>query len=211
MMRTRLYEKMRAEHIPTGDAGLWSVRRMPALDGENRGRPITVLRCMTEATMQHMGDVVMEDSARELARHMPVVLFASGRVLVTGLGLGCVVRGLLATGHVEHVDVVEKSAEVVKLVWPSFGAEEALGRVTLHEGDAATIEWPEDKRWDYAWHDLWVPEGNSALQVLHTKLFVRYRGMTLFQGCWGMDRATRRVLKTHADDPDWLLTGQRPG
>jgi hypothetical protein len=36
----------------------------------------------------------MNDFPQELKKHLDFVLRARGRVLVTGLGLGCVVRGL---------------------------------------------------------------------------------------------------------------------
>jgi hypothetical protein len=54
-------------------------------------------------------EVVMEDSPRELRRHLPIWMHAHGRVLVTGLGLGCVVRGLLASPHVEYIDVAKST------------------------------------------------------------------------------------------------------
>ena len=129
----------------------------------------------------------MSDDPRELRRHLPIVRRASGRVLVTGLGLGCVVRGLLANARVKHVDVVEQSADVLRLVAPAFGG---AARLTIHEGDAFTHHWPDGTRWDYAWHDIW--DEHVATAILHAQLLVHYRRMATQQGAWGMPRWFKR-------------------
>jgi len=133
------------------------------------------------------GEVVMEDSPRELRRHLPLLMAARGRVLVSGLGLGCVVRGLLSLPEVEHVDVVEIDRHVVELAGGEFAGSP---RCTLRLGDALTVKWPRGARWGFAWHDCWDEGGHLAL--LHAKLLNRYRRMAARQGAWGMPRWFRR-------------------
>lgn len=149
---------------------------------------LTALMRRTEATV-HMphGESVMSDEPRELRRHLPIVLHAHGRVLVTGLGLGCVVRGLVANERVEHVDVLEVDWDVIALVGPSLMG---VPKVTLHQGDARTHEWPEGTRWDYAWHDLWCEHG--SLDLLHAEVLARYDGMAGWQGAWQLPREVKR-------------------
>lgn len=167
----------------------------PQPEGLDVGDRHTVLFRVTEATLhQPYGEVVMEDSPQELRRHLPILLEAHGRVLVTGLGLGCVVRGLLAKPEVEHVDVVETSLTVLGWMSPEFGTDP---RVTLHYGDALSYDWPAGTRWDFAWHDLHHDEGK--LCDLHISAMKRYLDMADRQGVWGMDRTVKRLVKKYME------------
>jgi len=149
----------------------------------------TALCRVTEATM-HLGagEVVMDDSVVELRRHLPIWLAAAGRVLITGLGLGCVVRGLLASPNVEHIDVIEIDRDILDRVGREFLGND---RVTLCHGNALTCKMP-GKSWDFAWHDIWC-EG-SDLQLLHLKLIARYRRRCERQGAWMLPRFIKRRL-----------------
>ena len=152
----------------------------------------TLLFRLTEATMHLDGDIVMEDSVAELQRHLPIWMAARGRVLVTGLGLGCVVRGLLASPKVSHVDVVEIDRKIIDVVGP----EVAGSRCTIHHADALTWEPPPDAAWDFAWHDLWCEDGGKHLQLLHADLFSRfYDAIPLRrQGAWAFPRTIGRRI-----------------
>lgn len=134
------------------------------------------------------GEIVMEDCLQELRRHLPILLKARGRVLVSGLGLGCVVRGLLSKPEVEHVDCVEIDTDIIRMVGRSFTFE----RLTIHEGDAERIEWPEGARWDYAWHD--VHSMDEALPLVHARLIYRYMDRCEHQGAWQLPRYMRRQV-----------------
>jgi hypothetical protein len=149
----------------------------------------TVLRRWTEATIMRGGEIVMEDSARELRKHLPIWMVAYGRVLITGLGLGCVVRGLLAKPEVTHIDVVELDADIIRAIGPEFADNP---RVTIHHADA--LEFPADfAEWNFAWHDIWC-EGNSGLDLLHARLFGRFARSVMHQGAWAFPRWAARKL-----------------
>lgn len=170
--------------------GPWKIERH-AVSGYRYGWPtVTVLRRWTMTTLhKDLGEIVMEDSRRELSRHLPIWLKASGRVLVSGLGLGCVVRGLLASPKVEHIDVVEIDPKIIHVVGAEFQGDD---RMTIHCGDALSIEWRPEIEWRCAWHDIWC-EG-SGLQVLHTKLIARYQDRCSFQGAWMLPRFAKRRI-----------------
>lgn len=138
------------------------------------------------------GSIVMEDSPSELRKHLPIWLVGEGRILVTGLGLGCVVRGLLASPKVTHVDVVEIDKDILDVVGRQF---ERNPRVTLHHGDALGIEFPPSDRWDFAWHDLYVEDG--SLHLLHAKLFMRFTDRCAQQGAWAFPRQLARMMPWH--------------
>ncbi len=176
------------ETVPCCHRGIWEIRRQDVKYAYRKylGQypSMTVLLKTTMATL-HLdhGDVVMEDSERELKRHLPILLAAKGRILVSGLGLGCVVRGLLANPHVQHIDVVEIDDTILDLVGPEFRDN---GRVTLHHADALKIKWPRGKRWDFAWHDIHDDDGH--LSLLH-----RYRHCCHRQGAWMLPRFVKKL------------------
>lgn len=134
------------------------------------------------------GYTVMDDSDREIRRHMCAVMEARGRVLKTGLGFGCFVRACLQKSEVEHIDVVEISRDVIY----HFGKEfRGNPRVTIHHADAFSFP-IKGKRWDLVWHDIYC-DGNDGLSRLHTKLLRRYRKHCTMQGAWAMPRCIARV------------------
>lgn len=136
-----------------------------------------------------MLDIVMEDSPRELRKHLPIWLKARGRVLKTGLGLGCVVRGLLANEQVEHIDVIEIDADIIRVVGAEFVGNP---RVTIHYADALKFTIPAGAKWDFAWHDIWT-EQNKGLQQEHAKLIMRFDKHTKEQGAWAFPRELKRL------------------
>ncbi len=154
----------------------------------------TLLRRITLASL-HLeklgGEIVMEDSQRELRKHLGIWMVAKGRVLKTGLGLGCVVRGLLANPEVEHIDVVEIDDDIVRIIGREFAFNP---RVTMHVADALTWDYG-DRTWDYAWHDLHSFD-ETCLQKMHMDLFKRYRLAVPLarQGAWAWPREFARRL-----------------
>lgn len=201
---SRAHRLMRAARVPDSlqpqEFGLWRIQRQDFSELPSDVRPFlqmnmgwlsqTVLRRITEATMhiEGGGEIVMEDSLNELRQHLPIWMVARGRVLITGLGLGCVVRGLLAKPEVEHVDVVEIDAGIIKVVGKEFSADP---RVTIHHGDALSIDLPG--RWDFAWHDLWTESGSKPhLQFLHVALIGRFNKRVGRQGAWKFPKDIKR-------------------
>jgi hypothetical protein len=190
--------------IPLGIFGLWQIERVTArswYEAKQIGFPdLTILSHMTEATLhQARGEVVMEDSKRELRRHWPVWRDAHGRVLVTGLGLGCVIRGLLLKSTVTDIVVIERDCEIIKRIWPEFRSVEKL---LLLESDALECVFPPGTRFDFAWHDIWR-EGEEAA-LLHAKLMTRYFDIVAAQGAWGMPAMWRKSI-----GGDWLRADAR--
>lgn len=188
--------------------GLWEIERrwFPAGSAPARhcgAEQQTALRRLSWRSLHSdAGEIVMEDSRMELARHLPIFMAARGRVLISGLGLGCVLRGLLIKPEVEHVDVVELDPGILRVVGAEFRGHP---RVTLHFGDALTVRWPRATAWDFAWHDVWVD--GPGLDRLHTRLIGRYHRRCRHQGAWQMPRP---VLAALARRDIRLLGAPRP-
>jgi hypothetical protein len=136
-------------------------------------------------------DIVMEDTPMELQKHLPIWMKGKGHVLKTGLGLGCVVRGLLSKEDVKHITVIEIDADIIRVIGEEFKANP---RVTIHHADALEFDYSTLPHIDYAWHDIWVPE-NSGLQKLHGKLIEKCLNKNTTQGAWQSPRATKRMLR----------------
>lgn len=141
---------------------------------------------------QEHGEIVMDDSLVELRRHLPIWMKAKGRVLKTGLGLGCVVRGLLINPAVEHIDVVEIDEHIIKHCGGDFIGNP---RVTIHLADATTWDFG-DRRWDYAWHDVHDNFETQHLTVTHAHLIERFidRVPLRNMGAWAFPREIKRRL-----------------
>ena len=182
--------------------GLWNIQRIRAAQAVSQYESslsrqcvgfddYTLLRRVTGSTVHIDGEVVMEDSRQELQKHLPIWMAARGRVLVTGLGLGCVVRGLLASDRVDHITVIEKCPYIVERIGAEFWSHP---RVSLYLEDA--LHWNAgSERFDFAWHDLWTDQdaGEPHLQNIHAKLFIRYRKTARVQGAWAFPRTFWRL------------------
>ena len=136
-------------------------------------------------------DIVMEDSPQELSKHIPIWLHGKGHVLKTGLGLGCVVRGLLTKKEVTHISVVEIDKDIIDLIGAEFKDNP---RVTIYHADALEFDYTTLPKIDYAWHDIWCPE-NDGLQILHTKLMLKLADMETIQGAWAFPRYLKRLCR----------------
>jgi hypothetical protein len=157
--RAPWYEKYKVD-VPEGASGEWRVERFVVGDEDarwsalraavtGRGRevyPGTYTRLMRGSVL------VMSDTPAEVSDHREAIRRAHGRVLIHGLGLGMVLKAMLAREQVERVDVVEVSEDVIRLVAPTYTADP---RVHIHHGDAITFRFPAGQAFDVVWHDIW--------------------------------------------------------
>lgn len=163
----------------------------------------TLLRRISWNTLhlEGAGEIVMEDSARELRKHLPIWMGSYGRVLKTGLGLGCVVRGLLANPLVEHVTCIEIDPDVIEMIGPEFSTNP---RVEIICADALIWEPRSGDKWDFAWHDIWT-DGEESLQLLHMRLAMRFHRLVGAQGAWAFPRVAKNLIRRKWSNPErWL-------
>lgn len=197
-MRDSFLAAMRASAIPDGERGPWRVTRFEVnqdvqLGIEMQGRPVP--SAGQYVSLLNAGICVMNDTDPELLTHFDFILRARGAVLVMGLGLGCVVRGLLAKKKVASIDVVERDDAVLDLVAPFMPRD---ARVRVHHAEAEEFVARTRKlRWDCAWHDLWTDrdKGEPHLQVLHNRLLIALKDRVRMQGAWQYPRDMRRMLR----------------
>lgn len=105
---------------------------------------------------------VMSDTPAEIREFAPALARATGRVLITGLGLGCLPHALLLKPDVTHIDIVEIDPEVIALTGHYLTGDP---RVHIHHASALDIDLLfAPGSFDYAWHDIWsgISEDNLA-------------------------------------------------
>jgi hypothetical protein len=123
--------------------------------------------------LSYNGGTLMTDYPIEQAQHDTLLRDAHGRVLVGGLGLGYAVKLLSHNPNVDEIIIVEKSPEVIQMVWPH----------TYLSGDGSTIKtqiiqadlmdfvknpeefmspYPDDIWFDLAFYDIWSHDGEGT-------------------------------------------------
>lgn len=180
---------MRAEKILSASKGLWTIRKVKP---DTCHPTVTYLWRMTEGSLHtEHGELVMADHMPELHSHLNFIQKAEGKILVTGLGLGCVVRGLLAKPQVKRVDVVERDETILELVGEHMPKD---SRLHIHKADATKFDF--DMEWDFAWHDLWSDPDRAEphLTVIHSRAMIHFNEQVQHQGAWAMERYVSRLL-----------------
>lgn len=186
--------------IQTGETSRWLIENF-TVKREDRmfnlgelfrtGRGATPPGEYTRLIRKKPREVVMSDTRDEI-RDMAQLFYANphGRVLVNGLGLGCVIKGLLALPEVTSIDVVEIDPEIIEFIGSQFDDP----RLHIHEGDAFTYEWPKGTTWDFAWHDVWdtlsadnLSNEEHARPGTYARLNRRYARRVGKQAAWGQD------------------------
>lgn len=149
-----------------------------ALSGSNRGYTpsgiYTILYCGKE--------IVMSDIRDEIYDNYGIFHHAKGRVLVNGLGLGVVLEGLLRLGQVEHITVIEKSADVLTLTAEHY-QKKGGSKLTIIHADAFTWQPAKGIRYGAVWHDIWPTLCADHLPDMH-KLHRKYGRRCDWQGSW---------------------------
>lgn len=117
----------------------------------------------TYTRLLHKKETLMADTDAEIIDFLEFVEDACGRVLVAGLGLGVVVQALLNRKYndcVDHITVVEKSADVIRLVAPYFPDNR------LKVVNADIFSWRTNERFNFSWYDIWDDiSGEHVLQI----------------------------------------------
>jgi hypothetical protein len=129
------------------------------------------------------GIMVMSDEAKEIEDHLPFISKATGRVLLTGLGLGMCLQALLRKPETLHVTVVEECADVVHLVAGHYLAMFGSERFNVVNADAFNWQPEPGTFFDYAFHDIW-PLAMAAYWPQHKSLLTRFAPYVREQESW---------------------------
>jgi hypothetical protein len=116
---------------------------------------------------------VMSDTPAEILEHGTALNDATGRVLITGLGLGCLPHALLTKNDVTRIDIVEIDPDVIALTGPHLRDP----RVHIHQASALAIPelFERGTRFDYVWHDIWTHVSSKNLDDATAEHGISYR------------------------------------
>lgn len=190
--------------VPEGECGRWRVERFTVGEREF-SQVISAMKYGrsvpggTYTALKRGGKTIMSDTPDEIRDFLGFTRRARGRVLVHGLGLGVLLKALLAKESITAVDVVEASAEVLELVGPTYAADP---RVSLHHGDAYTFQFPAGVRWDCAWHDIWDDICTENLEGIG-RLHRRYGRRVEWQDSWVRDLLVSRRRREKREEWAW--------
>lgn len=142
--------------------------------------------------LRESGGVWMTDLPIEQAQIDPALEPMRGNVLVGGLGLGYAAQTLALKPSVDQVTVIERSPEVIDLV-----AEHLRGGKTKKRNKIRVIEadlhvWLRENpqlRFDWAFYDIWAPDGERVLFDHVLPLRELSRGIVPDENvrCWNED------------------------
>ena len=175
--------------VPAGVSGQWRVEKF-TVSGEDAG--LERLRSMfsggrgvpegdyTRLMCGH--SLIMSDTPDEIRDHLSPIRLASGHVLINGLGLGVVLQAVACKPEVKGVTVIEKSPDVISLVWPYYRAM-FDDRVEVVEADAFEYKPPKGIRYGVVWHDIWGNICGDNLPEM-TRLHRKYGRLADWQGSW---------------------------
>ena len=176
--------------IPDGRSGKWYIEKFTVEDNSQKvifnmhagGRSVlngTYTRLMLDNSWDNP---IMSNTPAELNdQYEPIykIQELGGRILINGLGLGCIVKAALSFPNVERIDVVELEQDIINLVAPYYTDH----RVHIYHADAYEIKWEKEDRWTVAWHDIWPNICSDNLEGM-TKLHRKYGHKVIWQDSW---------------------------
>ena len=183
--------------ISEGTSGEWSIRRV-VLPERKLEIPDSRPQCFSyrpgEYTELRGGGITfMTDLYDEWWTQRSAIARArevGGRVLITGLGLGLVVKEILADpgsrAQIDSIVVLERSADVIRLVASQLIAE--LGPcVAIVEADAFSWVAESGATFDTVWHDIWPDPLAEEVDAEIAALRAHHAPWARWQGFWPED------------------------
>lgn len=176
--------------VPVGKSGDWTVEKFIVskkdADFERMRSIFNGGRFVPEGTytaLKYNGYTIMSDTPDEIRDHLSVISYATGNVLINGLGLGMVLNACLKKLEVTHVTVIEISEDVISLVGDHYKNMHGDRLSIVHE-NAFEYKPPKGTRYDTVWHDIWSNICADNLKEMH-QLHRKYGRFADWQGSWG--------------------------
>lgn len=144
---------------------------------------------------------IMSDTPTEIREHGAAIENATGDVLITGLGLGCIVSALLTKPDVKSITVVEIDRDVIALTGPYYADDPRVTIINMDARDAASHFEENGVGFDYAWHDIWSHIADRNLEddtlaehgLSYQTMFDIYDGIAYEQDAWAYDMAVEML------------------
>ena len=125
---------------------------------------------------------IMQDSEGEYREHQWLWDYATGDVLIGGLGIGMVNEFLINAPNINSVTIIENSQDVIDLVWPHCAKD---NRFTLIQADIETWTPPANSHWNVIWFDTWCTDNSMNYSDYKTAMINKYTGHCDIMDFWG--------------------------
>ena len=193
---------MKKVNVPEGESGSWKVEKFTISEDQSS---MSIFRYGSRAPLPgtytrllHKGRMVMSDTVAEMRDHAQAVKQAKGHVLINGLGIGMVLLNCMEKPKVRRATVIEKSADVIKLVGPHYQAMYG-NRLEIILADALTWAPPKGVKYGMVWHDIWPDICADNLEQMKT-LHRRYGRRCDWQGSWSREIVEKMVRETRREE-----------
>jgi hypothetical protein len=135
------------------------------------------------------GELMMSDTAMERGSNMGVVIKATGNVIIAGLGLGMIIHPIADKKEVKTITIVEKSADVIKLVAASLPK-----KATVVEGDIFKWSPAKGTKYDTIYFDIWPSITTDNLKDMATlnRRFARCKAPGAWVNSWQREKLLYR-------------------
>lgn len=103
--------------------------------------------------------ILMSDVPQEQIQHEPIIAKCKGKILIGGLGLGYIATKLSEKKSVTEISVIEKSKEVINLVWPHLDLQ---GKGNIIHADIFRFLKENQETFDYIYLDIWSGDSEDV-------------------------------------------------
>jgi len=177
--------QIKNQAFPPGHEFNLSSDRNKILGGQNRGAIVLDKPYIISSLSETGQGVWMTNLPVEQAQHKEALIGFHGNVLVGGLGLGLAVTILSANKRVRSVTVVEKSRDVIDLVWEHLN----INRFKCEIVPLDLFEYlTDDNRvfldFDFGFYDIWQSDSETTFFDTVVPLRKLSRNIVKDIRCW---------------------------
>jgi hypothetical protein len=190
-------------NIPEGKINDWTIEKITVTEKQARHDMLRSWlnghdRCTPAGeytVLKHKNEIVMSDTPDEINDHLSLIQKAKGNILISGLGLGMVLKAIIDKTNVKHVTIVEKNKEVIDLVGKHY-LKKYPDKLTIVHDDIFTFNPPENTHYDVIWHDIWYTICEDNLEQI-VQLHCKYDAFCDWQDSW-----SRILCENNRKTPD---------
>ena len=188
--------KMSIRHEPYGAGRDFTVvsMRTSVLTGERPGKIIVLAPGHIHQLMEKGKGMWMSDLPCEIWQHAKFVPELFGNVLIGGLGIGLILKLLESNPRIKSVTVVEKSEDVISLVWDNLNL---LYKANIVNADLFKFLRVCPLKFNSAYYDIWTHDG--AMDWENYVLPLRYLSRKMLHQdkiyCWQESVMLGQILR----------------
>ena len=154
-------------NIPVGKSWVWEVSKFTLSDQDAQmfnlrqlvnGRESRNILPWEYTKLTVKGQVMMSDTLAELNDHTDFYNKAKWKVLIAWLWLWVIWNAVANKSEVTEVVIIEKSRDVIKLVWPYMHEKVKVIHSDIFKYNTSEI-------FDYWWYDIWLSISTNNLKA----------------------------------------------